>query len=247
MDKRGLIAYFFIFLVVIVMAIFSLKKSPVPTATPSPSPDEALESLNSRNRTARNAVCPSIRTSFFSKSSVIYQKPDRVLFSTKLAERQEAILGNDGDNYWFWIRSFDPDSTYFCPSAKLDEYPLNPVMRPEVVACMAWIDELKPDSPPKRKNDGYVATQTKGRISKRVEFDSEKMTSQHIFIDGFRVVSMDALEFVEVNGLKMPSKVRAKWHEQRDMSGIFVMEGWQINVELPPISLNVENKKEIGR
>ena len=195
--------------------------------------ETAMDSINSKNRTARSVFCPSIRTGIFNKSLIFYEKPNKMMFVSGSALRDEAIIGCDGSKYWFWMRSFDSGSLYFCDLDRLDRTPLIPLMRPEVVSRMAWIDEIEGEVTPAK--DGFRAESTRGRFKKLVGFDSEKVFLQEVFVDDALVVSLRALEFGNFSGLMLPTKVEANWKEE-GLSGVFVIDRWIVNARAPEIS-----------
>lgn len=169
----------------------------------------------------------------FSRSVVFYEKPNKMTFISGSALRDEVLIACDGSEYWFWMRSFDKGSLYFCSLDGLDKTPVIPLMRPEVVRCMVWIDEIEGDIEPTAR--GFRAESKRGRFKKLVEFDSEKVLGQEIFFDGEPVVSLRALEFGRFSGLTLPTKVEAEWHEEKT-SGVFTLEGWAVNIRTPEIS-----------
>jgi hypothetical protein len=196
--------------------------------------ETAMESVNRRNRLVKNVFCPSIKTGLLIKSSIFYEKPDRMLFLSASAWRDEALIGCDGKKYWFWMRSFDDNSLYFCDLEKLDSTRLMPLMRPEVVSCIAWVDEIKGEPVPVG-GPRFKAEHTRGRLRKLVEFDSEKVVRQEIFVDGKSVVSLRAVEFGRFSGVLLPTKVEAEWPDE-GLSGTFSIEGWKVNADAPEIS-----------
>lgn len=191
------------------------------------SPAEALESLNLRNSRVRRVSCDVVM-GLVSKGSLFYDKAGRMLFTVWVAGRREAVVGCDGDMYWFWIGSFDKNSLYFCGRDELDGTPLRPVMRPEVIASMSWVGTIDPEVPVARTVRGFVAEFREGGMRKVVEFDSEKIMSQSLFRGDARVVTMEGENFEEFGGSILPVLVRVVWHEE-GLSGVFKVRGWKVN------------------
>lgn len=195
-------------------------------------PEDALRSVNERVGRARNAFCPSVRMGLFHKSLIFYEKPDKIMFISGSALRDEALIGCDGIKYWFWMRSFENGSLFFCDLDKLDDTRVIPLMRPEAVKCMAWIDEVEGRVSPTAR--GFRAESESGRFRRVVEFDSEKILGQELIVDDVPVVSIRALEFREFSGIMLPTRAEATWHEE-GMSGTFTMDGWMVNIPTPEI------------
>ena len=223
------------FLVVLVSLV-----APSPATRTSFSPEKAMESVNSRMAGVRNAFCPAVRMGIFSRSLIFYEKPNKIMFISGSPLRDEALIGCDGVKYWFWIRSFDNGNLYFCDLAELDETRLIPLMRPEAVVCMAWIDEVEGVAVPTER--GFRAESAKGRFRRVVEFDSEKILGQELIVDGAPVGSVRGLEFGEFSGIMLPTRAEATWHEE-GMSGTFTMDGWTVNIPTP----NIEEPKGFHR
>lgn len=214
-----------------VILVWALLREDIPKK--SLMPENALETINLKLAKAKNVFCPSVRMGLFSKSLIFYEKPYKIMFISGSALRDEALIGCDGTKYWFWLRSFDNGALYFCDLAKLDDTRLIPMMRPEAVKCMAWIDEVEGKVSPTAR--GFRAESEKGRFKKVVDFDSDKVFRQEIIVDGVSVVSISATEFGEFSGVMLPTKAEATWHEE-GMSGTFTMDGWMVNIPTPPLS-----------
>ena len=194
----------------------------------------ALDSLNSKNSSAKSVFCPSIRTGILSKSTMFYEKPQKILFTTEFMGAKEAIVAQDGSNYWFWIRSFDKQSIYFCRPEKIDSAGLRAIMRPEVICSLSWIEEIRPDSI--KEADGRItATCKKGETSKIIEFDSEKIIKQTILFKGSPVATLAGSSFKDFSGFTFPTRIVATWHEE-GMSGNFSVDEWIVNEKCPEIS-----------
>ena len=206
--------------------------APRPATKTSSSPEKAMDSVNSRMRRARNAFCPAVRMGMLSRSLIFYEKPNKIMFISGSPLRDEALIGCDGTKYWFWMRSFDNGNLYFCDLADLDDTRLIPLMRPESVVCMVWIDEVEGKAVATER--GFRAESARGRFRKVVEFDEEKILGQELIVDGVPVFSVRGLEFGEFSGIILPIRAEATWHEE-GMSGTFTIDGWMVNIPTPDI------------
>ena len=231
--KKMLLGLFFAALVVAAVEIYL--RSGVGEKNELPAP-ECIESLNTRNSSARSVLCPSIRKGITTSSSLFYEKKGSMFFTTLLLGQAELVVGLDDEEYWFWMRSFDPKSIYFSRRERLDFTNLRLVMRPEIIEMMSWIVELDPSSPTFRSERGHVAIMPSGPFEIVVEFDSEKILHQSAYLFGEPIVTLEGLEFSRFKNLILPTKIIATWHEEK-ISYKFLIDKWIVNAAKPEISL----------
>lgn len=155
-----------------------------------------------------------------------------MLFTTFLLGRKELIACLDDGEYWFWMPSFDAKSIYFCKRDRLDFTDLRLVMRPEIMEMMSWIIEIDPSSPIRKSTRGHVATTSSGPFEILVEFDSGRILSQSAFFSGIPVLTLEGSDFSDFDGLNLPRKMTATWHEEK-ISHRFSIDRWSINVDGP--------------
>lgn len=197
-------------------------------------PAAALKALNKLNSKASSVSCPSITMGMVSKSSLFYDKGGDLLFSTWFLGFKEAAVACKGDTYWFWIRSFDKKSFYFCDRGKLDSTDLRPLMKPEVISLIGWIGEISPSSPPKRSPRGFCAETRKGFATITTEFDETRILSQSFSSGGVPIVTMTGEDYKRFSGLNMPTIISVAWHEE-GISEDFHVADWIINPNPPEI------------
>jgi hypothetical protein len=229
-----LLALLAVSVLMIFLAIISPKpenKAPLPKFDPNSS----LLSLNKRNSSAKSVLCPSIRTGIGSNSMLFYSKDDRVTFASWFLGVSEALVRCDRSEYWFWVRSFDAKSIYFCDRERIEKTRLRPIMRPEVLGMIAWIGEIDPLQKTHRSDRGFIAQVKRGSMDIFIEFDHEKILAQSAFSEGRKIVTLEGFQFAEFSRLMMPKRIRATWHEE-NISGEFVIEKWIINAKEPEIS-----------
>lgn len=233
-----------ILMVALALIGFQKPKEDAPSESDATS---SMNSLNERQSSARSVLCPSIKTGITSNSSLFHRKDDIVSLSSWFLGLREAVVGCDGLEYWFWMRSFDAKSVYFCDREKLERTTLRPIMRPEVLIMIAWIGEIETAQEVRKSNAGFVAVTKKGAIDIIVEFDQEKIRTQTAISEGVPIVTLEGDDFAEFSGLILPKRIRAFWHEER-LFGEFVIEKWVINADdpvfLPPKGLRRINLED---
>lgn len=191
-------------------------------------PHEAVNALNIKNSSAERVSC-EIGVGLVGRASLFFRRPGDFVFRVWVVGREEATVGCSGDDYWFWIDSFKEDSLYFCHRGDLGSTVVRPLLRPEVVCSLAWVDLIPDDSEISRTSRGFRTDIVGNGFRKVVEFDSEKILAQSIFFEGKRVVTMEGERFEEFFGLVLPVVVRATWHEGEEVSGTFPVRRWTIN------------------
>lgn len=204
----------------------------------------AIELLNQKNKLARRVFCPSIRMGFTSNSSLFYEKKGNMLLITFVIGMKEAMVGCENDEYWFWIRSFDKDSVYFCEKDKLDQTRLRPLMMPETISMIGWIDEIDPKSKIVRLENSFVSETQKSNIKYLTEFDQEKILSQKIVLEDQEILTMKGENYQYFSGHLMPTRILVFWHEEGLSSRFFINE-WIINSDDKDTSMP-ENLKKIN-
>ena len=156
------------------------------------------------------------RCGFFETTRFSYEKPDKVHVSTSRFGRVEAEIYCDGEEFWFWMRSFDPDNVYRCRPADISKTRLKPPLHPELIKGVAFID------PPG----------TEGLYSRRVSVEGGNVTRQTFSDDSGPVLKLKAESFRQVSGFLLPEKVRAEW-PQEGMTLEFKIADWKVNEGFP--------------
>lgn len=197
-------------------------------------PEVAMKSLNSRLAGIKNVRC-EIKLGLLSWSSLRRDKPDKILLTVWSGGKKEALVGCDGKRYWFSVKSFEGGRLYSCDVSELKDLPLRSVMRPEVISSFGWVDEIEAGSDVYRTANGFAAEVASGCFKRVVEFDSEKILTQTIYQDGFKLVTLEGDAFEQFSGVLLPSAVRATWHEE-GMSGRFSITDWKVNQGISGIS-----------
>lgn len=190
----------------------------------------AVSSINQRNSSAKSVHCPSIKMGLVSSSSLYYEKGGDMIFSTHVFGVKEAMVGCRSEEYWFWIRSFDKESVYFCPIENLDATTLRPLMMPEAISMIGWIGEIEASSSFTRSSRGFISSKDDGRITFKTEFTADRILSQTILVDGSEILTMEGGNYRSFSGHMMPTKINVTWNEE-GLFGTFQVREWVINPE----------------
>jgi hypothetical protein len=197
--------------------------------------DEAVNNLNGMNSKVRNIFCPTIRMNLMSESSLFCNKQGDFLLQTWFLGRKEASIACKKDKYWFWIRSFNKDSLYFCDSRNIQETRLRPMMRPEIIRLLCWISEIDPSCKIEKSGHAFVAESKSGQMTILTEFDGEKILSQSVAFKGEKIVTMKGGDYIKSSGPNLPKKIRIDWHEEKRSEEFFI-KSWTVNCEDQEIS-----------
>jgi hypothetical protein len=254
MKRNTVLSLSSVFLCAVLFIVLSLinpwRDSPPPPSTPIPdqSPRTVAESLNSRNLGVKNVFLPSMRMGLISRSSLFYDRRGDLIFTTWLAGSKEGEVGCSGDDYWFWVKSFDKDSIYWCRRDRLEHTPLRPLMMPEVIRAIAWVTDVDA-SLAEESGDIFVSESKDGPFRTVVEFDHEKILSQSIFHRDTKIVTMEGHDYSNLSGIKLPKRVRAIWHEE-GMTDDFYIKAHIVNGEdqeiSPPEGMKRINLESLG-
>jgi len=223
------------FLILILSAMVPPPRQ-IQESSPKVEPSEALKAMNLRNSRAETVYCPKIRMGLVSISSLFYERDGETLFSTWFLGMREAVVGFDNEEYWFWIRSFDRKSLYFCDRSRMESTRIRTIMMPEVMAIMAWVPEADFENGAVPYHGGFKTERKMGKVLLSVEFDHEKVLSQQISEEGRMIATLEGSDFKSFSGIMLPRKIKATWHEE-DLSSEFLVEEWIINKKNPGASL----------
>ena len=192
-----------------------------------------VEGINRRNSAVKNVFYGSIRSGR-SSSTMFYSKPFDFMMSTSFLGRRESEVGSDKEIFWFWIRSFDPKSAYFCLRADVGKTRMRGAIRPDLLKSLLGIDEIDP-SRAKMERCGPLLELTFEEFdhTRRLVLDSEKILEQHVSRGGVAVLSARVVDFHSANGTFLPKKIRVEWHEE-GFAATLEMEGLETNLEKEP-------------
>ena len=202
------------FTTVVVIAFLlscSTRETPENKATPSAN---FIDQINAKNSAINSVIYGEITGFSLSRSKLSYKKPDEFIAETYFFGKKKSEVASDGENYWFWIESFDKDSLYFCRLDKIGTTRVKPPLHPFVIQGLAWINEIKPESYRVTERGLVAALQESGAYSREAVTDGEKILEQHFFKDGSPILSAKAHEFHEIEGVFLPKRMTLIWHEE---------------------------------
>lgn len=203
---------------------------------------KVIKSINDKNSKIRSIYCPEIKIGFFSKSSLFCRKNGDLLFVVYVYGTKETMIGCKENNYWFWMRSFDKKSIYFCEKTNLNKTNLNPIMNPEVISMMGWMSEIDSGLPIFTSNKGLLCELKKDSSKIIIEFDSEKIISQKIFIEEKLILTMEGKKYDYFSGHLMPIEIKAFLHEENIEQKIHI-DNWILNYD----DINTSEPKSFKR
>lgn len=191
-----------------------------------------IKAFNSMVAGVKDVRFPEMRYGI-NKSSMEMSKPGILKFRTSLLGRTEIEAATEGDLFWFWSRSFDQDSIYHCRRDKLRNTRLRPELYPCIARGLLCVDPIAPEG-----TTSPVSTTTEDGLLREVDLREGRITSQVFKSDGQVIISMSFLEFQLVDGIKLPRKVKIKWHREDveitlDMGKAVLNSGFKPSTEMP--------------
>lgn len=229
--KMNYFKFFIILLLSTIIVFYAYKNTNVKNQLKNADFTEIVKSINEKNSKIKSTYCPEIKIGFLNKSSLFCEKNGDLLFVTYIYGTKEAMIGCEKNNYWFWIRSFDKKSIYFCKKSNLNKTNLNPIMNPEIISSMGWMREINPNSKIEYSEKGLLCEFKKDLIKIIIEFDSEKIISQKIFIDERLILTMEGKEYNYFSNHLMPTKIKAFWHEENIKETLYI-DQWILNKKI---------------
>lgn len=148
-------------------------------------------------------------------ASVVYAREKGIRLTQKTMGREELIIAADQSEFWFWMRSFDPDSAYYCSRQSVQ----NTRLRPELYPCV-FIGILCADPIPLEKStminrpSGPVIMTTEDGLIREIEIREGKIVSQKFYSGTYPLVSVNFTEFQESSGFILPKRAVVFWHDQ---------------------------------
>lgn len=197
--------------------------------------NEDLRRFNSMTAGIRDITFPQMRYGL-TKSSMEYSKThNRMRFSSSFLGRNEMLAAVDERLFWFWSRSFDPESVYHCRRAFLERTRVRPELYPCIIRGLFCSDPIPEDA---NHVGNSVSTQDENGMSRLIEMNDGRIVAQEFILDGIPIASMKFIEFQEVEGFNLPKKVTIRWHNENaeitlDMGEAVLNSGCDPSVEMP--------------
>jgi len=237
-SKTDFYRLFFVLCLLLAIFLFARKEksretSPIKGDVTRSEMAEIVEGINRRNSSIRSVLYRSIRSGR-SSSTMFYGKPYNFITTTSFLGRKESEVASDKDLFWFWVRSFDAKSAYFCLREHVDATRMKAAMRADLLKSLVGIDEIDHARSSMSMEGGLMEVKIEELgYTKRLVLDSEKILEQHVSDGEVPVMSVEVLEFHSVMGTFLPKKARVAWHEE-GFATTLDMEGLEINIKKEP-------------
>jgi hypothetical protein len=197
---------------------------------------EIVEEINRRNSSVSSVFYGNIRSGR-SSSTMFYGKPYNFITITSFLGRKESEVASDKNLFWFWVRSFDAKSAYFCRREDVGVTRMKSAMRPDLLKGLVGIDEIDHEHSTMSMKGGLLEVRLEEfGYAKRIVLDSEKILEQHVSNGDIPVLSVEVVEFHSVMGTFLPKKARVSWHE----------EGFETMLEMEGLEVNIKKEPQVG-
>lgn len=141
---------------------------------------------------------------------------------------KEMEISADKKIFWFWSKSFDAKSIYYCNESKISQTRVRPFLYPCVLRSLICIEQ-KPKA-------GIASL---GDDLKRETFIADDMVSKHIFYKGeSAILTVIFLGFQKHGDLIFPKKARIIIHEEEisldlEIGKVLLNTGEDIETKMP--------------
>lgn len=133
------------------------------------------------------------------KISVRFEAPGKMKVTISSFVTKEMEIAADDDIFWFWSRSFDENSVYYCATDKIAETRVRPFLYPFVLRSLILAEDGNQES------DGI----------KRVTDVTEQRLRRHVFYKKEQpILTVLFLSFQKCENFVLPKKVRVTIHEE---------------------------------
>ena len=137
-----------------------------------------------------------------------YEKPNKVYFVTKFLKKEQAIASSDGKTYWFWIKSFDPKSVYYCDLDKIELTRVKSPLKPDLIKSLIFIDEI----PKTAKVNNDEISFKDGFYLRIIKIGKENIKEQHWFENNEKLLS----------AYYQDECIKINWYEENKQISVFV-------------------------
>lgn len=194
----------YIVFVLFIAIIISLLKPAKKTNDPNNVLD--IQKINQKNSHIMAASCDLIGNS--AEFYWFYEKPNKVYFATKFLKKEQAIVSADGKTYWFWIKSFDPKSVYYCDLDKIELTRVKSPLKPDLIKSLIFIDEIPKTA---KVNNNEICFKD-GFYSRIIKIEKEKIKEQHWLENNKPTLSAYYNE----------ESIKIVWHEENTKISVFI-------------------------
>lgn len=171
-----------------------------------------LERFNSMVSGIKDLCLPEMSHGII-KIRIEYNKESGMRIDSKLAGRTETKAAYDRTMFWFWSRSFDQSSVYYCQTDRIHTTRLKPSLHPRLVSCMLCADEIPSEFTVVDSPSGLRIAISENGFTREVEFRDGLIVLQEFRVGGKLVASMKPDGFQETKGFTLPKNLKITWYD----------------------------------
>jgi outer membrane lipoprotein-sorting protein len=185
-----------------------------------------IEKLNNQNSEIQSVSCRL--SSSASISDLFYEKPNKIFLKTYFLGKEEAKVSSDGQNYWFWIRNFDPKCIYYTPLENLEETRVIDPLRPDMIKSLLCIDEIPNENTLVQDDNAVQIFFVCGSYRRLLIVKDGKIKEQH----WYSFEDKPLLSIYVINQDIIPSLIKVIWHEQN----------YKVKISMSQVKINPKEK-----
>lgn len=235
--SRILLAFIFLLSLLLILS-FGKKQQPKELFLKN---NEIIESINNNNLKVKSIFYPKINCNGV-KSSLFYEKPSRIQITSTLFGNSESELFSDEKLFWFWIRSFDANSVYFCERSNVHLTRVINPLRPEILSKVLGLDEIPSDAVVKQIGGYFEVLLLQDGYFRKIIIE-DRITKQIFYKNEQAILSVDFVSVQEVDSIWVPKEIKLFWHSE-NMHLKMSMGTPQINIDVAPTKM--PNLKKIN-
>ena len=238
MPQRTLLTIIVLLLFFAILAVCNKEKQKI--VIPPSKIEELIRSINENNAKVRSISYPEISCSRVN-STLFYEKPSRIQITSNFLGSKESEIFSDENTFWFWLKSFDPKSVYFCEREKIHLTRVINPLRPELLVRLVCLDEIPSDAK-LVPLEGYCELVVQEETYLRKLVLKDRVTRQTFYKDGEEVFLVDFVSVQNVDGIIVPKQIKLSWKKE-NISMTMDMGTPLINTNVPPIKMPYGLKK----
>ena len=147
--------------------------------------------------------------------SVAYARKKGIRLTQSTMGREDLIVAADQMDFWFWSRSFDPNSVYHCDRQDVRNTKVRPELYPCVLIGILCADPIPSETTTIVNGPScpLIITVEDG-ITRELELKDGRIVSQVFYSGVDPLVSVKFTEFQDSCGFTLPKKASVLWYEQ---------------------------------
>jgi len=190
---------------------------------------QRLEGLG-ENEEIKSFSCEDVRILIKSnivaklKGKIYYEKQKNFRMTYKSIFGLESDIGSNDSHFWFWSKRMKPRSVYYAVHEDLHrtrlKTPFNPLWIMESLSLGAI--DTKNIRTAEDKNNNLIVLQdrisiTGEKVTKSTLIDqkNKRVIGHYVMrLDGTLIASTEIIEFKEIDGISVPTKILIIWHDE---------------------------------